>query len=175
MAVRSPGDAVVVLRSLGRRYRSLFAGLGDDESPEALAVRPGADGRSAADHIGAALDALVAGDGELDRALGARGTVTGWLATTLDQRLDELTRVAGDLANRAERVPADQWATSGASLRALDGRGHGHRPPEGRGAHPDRGPRPTVDSRSLTRRDEPTPRGRRRRRRPRSRRTRRSP
>ena len=49
MAVRPPADAVVALRSLERRWRGLFPGLSDDESPDALAHRPGADGRSALD------------------------------------------------------------------------------------------------------------------------------
>ena len=38
------------LRSLGRRWRGLFAGLEEDESPDDLAHRPGKDGLSALDH-----------------------------------------------------------------------------------------------------------------------------
>ena len=114
MAVRPPSDAAVTLRSLNRRFRGLFTGLGDDESPEALAVRPGADGRSATDHLVAATDAVVVAGHELDGALGARGTGPAPVGTTLGDHLDDLARIAGTLAERVEHTSADEWAASGA-------------------------------------------------------------
>ena len=72
MAARPPSDAVVALRSMGRRWRGLFAGLDEDESADALAHRAGADGRSALDHathatrtlslLGRALEQIVVDD-----------------------------------------------------------------------------------------------------------------
>src|SRR3546814_7552754 len=69
MAPRPPADAVVALRSLPRRYRGLCAGLGDDESPDDLAHRVGAGGRSAFDHIAAASRSLTTQDRALEQVL----------------------------------------------------------------------------------------------------------
>src|SRR3546814_4651715 len=69
MAPRPPADAVVALRSLPRLYRGLFAGLGDDESPDDLAHRVGAGGRSAFDHVAAASRSLTTQDRALEQVL----------------------------------------------------------------------------------------------------------
>jgi hypothetical protein len=117
MAVRPPKDAVVALRSLGRRYRAVFAGLGEDESPDALAVRPGSDGRSALDHVAAATEAVAAGARALEQQLGLRGGATGGGGaggSTVDEAVDELAGAAGALADRIEHVPADDWARADA-------------------------------------------------------------
>lgn len=121
MAARPPSDALVALRSLGRRYRGLFAGLGDDESPEDLAHRNGSDGRSALDHaaaatrtitfLGRALDqALVDDDAVLHPAVVDRAEREWPDATgTVEDGLDELARAADQLAERAGRVSASEW------------------------------------------------------------------
>src|SRR3546814_14246337 len=69
MAPSPPAESVVALRSLPRRYRGLFAGLGDDESPDDLAHRVGAGGRSAFDHIAAASRRLTTQDRALEQVL----------------------------------------------------------------------------------------------------------
>lgn len=142
MAVRPPGDAVVALRSLDRRFRGLFAGLGEDESPDDVAHRPGADGASALDHVAAATRAveiasralqqvLVEDDPALDGAVGRPVEATpGQAGGTVDERIAVLASAAGTLADRAERVGASEWARSGRSaegraLRAAEVLWHG--------------------------------------------------
>lgn len=121
-APRPPRDAVVALRSLGRRWRGLFAGLGEDESPDDLAHRPGADGRSALDHalhatrtlslLGRAVEqTLWEEDAVLHPAVGDAGQRV-WeaqAAGSVDDSLDELAHEADRLAARVEHVPADEW------------------------------------------------------------------
>ncbi len=122
MAPRPPADAVVALRSRERRWRGRFAGLGEDESPDALAARPGADGRSALDHathatrtlslLGRAADqALVDDDAVLHPAVGD-AEQRDWPSTesTVDDALAELSHEAERLAARIEHVAADEWA-----------------------------------------------------------------
>jgi hypothetical protein len=122
MANRPPSDGVVALRSLGRRYRSLFLGLGHDESPDDLAHRVGADGRSATDHIVAATrtmtllgralqQVLIEDDPVLHPAVVDR-TEREWEGDpggTVDDRLAELGGEADALADRAEHVAAADW------------------------------------------------------------------
>ncbi len=122
MAARPPRDAVVALRSLGRRWRALFAGLGDDETPDDLAHRPGADGWCALDHalhatrtislLGRAVEqALVEDDAVLHPAVGDASQRV-WerrAAAGVDDALDELVHEADRLADRVEHVPAQQW------------------------------------------------------------------
>ncbi|HJR26074.1 MAG TPA: hypothetical protein VJ804_11405, partial [Acidimicrobiales bacterium] len=59
MTIRPPSDAVVALRSLPRRFRGLFAGREQDESPEDLAHRVGPDGAAPVDHVVAATGAVT--------------------------------------------------------------------------------------------------------------------
>ncbi|MFL6206792.1 MAG: hypothetical protein ACJ739_15740 [Acidimicrobiales bacterium] len=121
MATRSPADAVVALRSMGRRWRGLFAGLAEDESPDALARRPGADGRSALDHAAHATSTLtildraleqivVDDDAVLDSAVADTsrrvGSATG---AGVDAAIDELAARAEQLAARADRVASGDW------------------------------------------------------------------
>ena len=96
MTPRPPADAVVALRGLERRYRGLFAGLEDDESPEDLAHRNGADGRSALDHVAAASRTLSFLGRGVEQAL-------------VEDALAELGRAAGALADRVGHVSAADW------------------------------------------------------------------
>lgn len=122
MAPRPPSDAIVALRSLNRRAKGLFAGLGDDEAPDDLAHRNGADGRSALDELGAATrtiallgraieQVLESGDPMLHPAV-ADAAARSWPAATgsVDEILDELGREADRLADRLAHVDAGEWA-----------------------------------------------------------------
>ncbi|MEQ1785886.1 MAG: hypothetical protein ABL966_02445 [Acidimicrobiales bacterium] len=122
MTPRPPADAVVALRSLGRRWRGLFAGLADDESPDDLAHRPGADGRSALDHavlatrtlalLGRAVEqALVDDDAVLHPAVGdpSQRSWDGPADAGVDDSLAELAHEAERLADRVSRVTAQEW------------------------------------------------------------------
>jgi hypothetical protein len=122
VATRPPRDAVVALRSLGRRWRGLFAGLGEEEKPDDLAHRPGPDGRSALDHalhatrtislLGRAVEqALLADDAVLHPAVGdpSQRVWGGQTAVSVEDALDELVHEADRLADRVEHVPADDW------------------------------------------------------------------
>lgn len=121
----SPSDAVVALRSLERRYRGLFTGLSDDESPDDLAHRP-AGGSSAVDHAVAA-SRFIAG---ANRALGRVLTVDsptlpaadvdptassspGAPPGPVDRFLAELGGEADAMADRVERVAAGDWTRTG--------------------------------------------------------------
>lgn len=125
MAPRPPSDAVVALRSLGRRYRGLFAGLGEDESPDDLAHRNGADGRSALDHVvaatrtitflGRALDQVLVEDDPVLHPAVADPAERDWPGATgtVDERVSELAWEADHLADRAGHVGAHDWARQG--------------------------------------------------------------
>jgi len=122
VANRPPADAVVALRSLGRRWRGLFAGLGEDESPDDLAHRVGSDGHSALDHavratrtislLGRAVEqALVDDDAMLHPAVGD-ATQRQWDDPALgnvDDTVAELAHEAEHLADRIHRVSAQEW------------------------------------------------------------------
>ena len=123
MAVRSPSDAIVALHSLGRRFRGLFAGLEDDESPDDLAHRIGPDGMSALDHVVAAtrtttllaraLEQVLTEDDPVLHPAVADPTARQWddaPGGTVDERIAELSSEADHLAERVERVPATDWA-----------------------------------------------------------------
>ena len=121
MATRSPADAIVALRSMGRRWRGLFAGLDEDESPDALARRAGADGRSALDHaahasgsirlLDRALEQIVVDDdASLDPAVGdATRRTPAPSAAGADEAIDELAAQAEQMAERADRVASGDW------------------------------------------------------------------
>jgi hypothetical protein len=140
LSTLAPSDAVVALRGLERRYRGLFAGLGEDESPDDIARRAASNGWSPLEHVVAAARAIDAARRALDAVLtrdhplldvtdvdpGARpkpGTPNG----TLHERLAELGLEANELAERAEHVPAHDWDrlgslddSSGRRVSALD-------------------------------------------------------
>jgi hypothetical protein len=118
MSPRPPSDGVVALRSLPRRFRAAFAGLGEDESPDALAVRPAADGTSALGHVAAASAALAATAQALQQVLADDDAlvsplpqpVGGTPAGTVEERVSEVGWEAEALADRVEHVSADEWA-----------------------------------------------------------------
>ena len=131
MATRPPADAVVALRSMGRRWRGLFAGLDEDESADALAHRPGADGRSALDHavhatrtlqlLGRALEQVVVDDDAvLHPAVGTRQRSGRQPTAGVDDAIDEL-------AHEAERLADRSSASRPATGRDAAGRGPGRR------------------------------------------------
>lgn len=125
MSPRPPSDAVVALRSLGRRYRALFAGLGADESPDDLAHRNGSDGRSALDHVVAAtrtitflaraLEQVLVDEDPILHPAVADAARREWpdASGTVEDRVSELAGEADALAGRAEHVPAADWARHG--------------------------------------------------------------
>ena len=126
MSTRAPDAAMVALRSMGRRWRGLFAGLDEDESPDALARRAGADGRSALDHVAHATGALTLLDRALeqiaiddrpalDAAVGdpARRVAGSPDAAGVDDAVDQLAATADRMADRADRVGAGDWTRRG--------------------------------------------------------------
>jgi hypothetical protein len=126
MAPRPPSDAIVALRSLGRRYRALFAGLGEDEAPDDMAHRVGAQGHSAFDHMAAASRTLTTTGRALDHVLVEDDPVLDPMSTrtsereaeqqpggTVEERLSELEIDANRLADRASRTSARDWGRSG--------------------------------------------------------------
>ncbi|HET6772133.1 MAG TPA: hypothetical protein VFH36_02420 [Acidimicrobiales bacterium] len=121
----TPSDAVVALRGLERRYRGLFAGLGEDETPDDVAHRV-VGGWSPIEHIVAgawaisaadrALVAVLTGDAPvldpadvLPEARPKPGQVTG----TVHERLAELGLDANAAADRVEHTPASDWDRTG--------------------------------------------------------------
>jgi hypothetical protein len=121
VAPRPPSDGVVALRSLGRRFRGSFAARGEDESPDDLAHRAGADGRSALDHVVAATRTLtflgralqqvtIDEDAVLHPAVGDPAQ-REWpeASGSVDELVSELAREADALADRAERLSAAEW------------------------------------------------------------------
>lgn len=125
MAPRPPSDAIVALRSLGRRYRGLFAGLTDDESPDDLALRNGSEGRSALDHVvaatrtitflGRALEQILVDDDPVLHPAVIDAAEREWPDATgaVEDRLVELTLEADQVADRAARVAAADWGRQG--------------------------------------------------------------
>ena len=126
MATRPPSDAVVALRSLGRRFRGLFAGHEHDESPDELAHRVGPDGHSALDHVvaatrtitflGRALQQVLVEDdpvlhpGVVDPSARDFGDSP---EGAVEDRLAELGWEADALADRIEHEPAESWTRQG--------------------------------------------------------------
>jgi hypothetical protein len=125
LSTLAPSDAVVALRGLERRYRGLFFGLGDDESPEDVAHRP-VHGWSALEHIVSAAWAIAGADRALAAVLtqdrpalapddvdpAARpkpGAPTG----TVHERIAELGIEATAAADRISGVAADDWDRRG--------------------------------------------------------------
>lgn len=122
MANRPPADAVVALRSLGRRWRGLFAGLGEDESPDDLAHRVGSDGQSALDHaaratrtislLGRAVEQALVDDHAILHPAVGDPSQRQWDDQALggvDDTIAELAHEAERLADRVAHVSADEW------------------------------------------------------------------
>lgn len=122
----TPADASVALRGFERRYRGLFAGLGEDELPDDVARRQ-VSGWSAIDHVVAAARAIGAAERGLAATLtgdepvlspedvGAAprphpGSPTG----PVHERLAELGFESVALADRIDRVGADDWQRTAA-------------------------------------------------------------
>jgi hypothetical protein len=140
LSTLAPSDAVVALRGLERRYRGLFAGIGEDESPDDVARRPAGNGWSALEHVVAAAWAISAASRSLDLVLhqdsplldatdvdpGARPK-PGPASGLLPDRLAELGLEANALADRTDNVAAKDWDrlgllddSSGRRVSALD-------------------------------------------------------
>ena len=135
----SPSDAVVALRGLERRYRGLFAGLSDDESPDDLAHRR-AGGWSAADHAVAAARFIAGANRALARVLTADSpsvaaadvdpaapSSPGAPPGPVDGPLTDLGAEANAMADRIDHVPAGDWTRTavvgnggGRTVTALD-------------------------------------------------------
>ena len=122
----TPNDAAVTLRGLERRYRGLFAGLGDDEAPDDVGHRQAADGWSAIEHVVAAAWAIAAAERALATVLTAeRPTLSpddgdptdrpkpGAPTGTVHERIAELGLETTALADRIDHVPAAGWAREG--------------------------------------------------------------
>lgn len=119
---RPPSDAVVALRSLGRRFREVFADEGHPATIDELAQRNGSDGHSALDHVvaatrtitflGRALKLLfieedpILHPAVIDVAAREWPRATG----TVEERVTELAWEADALADRVARVGAAEWA-----------------------------------------------------------------
>lgn len=123
----TPADASVTLRGLERRYRGLFAGLGEDESPDDVARRQ-VSGWSAIDHVVAAARAIGAADRALAATLSGSGAGSGDGPTLspedvgaaprphpgsptgpVHERQAELGFDAVALADRIDGAGADDW------------------------------------------------------------------
>jgi hypothetical protein len=133
----SPSDAVVALRGLERRYRGLFAGLSEDESPDDLAHRRVGDW-SAIDHPVAATRFIARANRALARVLTADSpsvaaadvdpadsSSPGAPPGPVDGPLAELGLQANAMADRIDRVPAGDWSRTaavddGRTVTALD-------------------------------------------------------
>lgn len=121
MSPRPPRDGAVALRSLPRRFRGLFAGLGEDESPDALARRPAADGTSALGHLVGASQAVAATHRALAQVLTDDDPVVEPITEltppdpggTLEERLSELGWEADSLADRVDPASAEEWGRRG--------------------------------------------------------------
>src|SRR5919198_2281988 len=122
----SPADAAIALRGFERRYRGLFAGLGDDESPDDVSHRQ-VSGWAAIDHVVASARAIAAADRALAVVLASDdarvapedvgaaprphpGSPTG----TLHERLAELGFEAVAPADRLDGGRADDWRRTAA-------------------------------------------------------------
>lgn len=135
----SPSDAVVALRGLERRYRGLFAGLGEDESADDLAHRRAGEW-SAADHVVTATRFIAGAERALAKVLVADTPSVAAVdvdpaaslrpiaeAGPVDARLAELGSAANALADRIANVPSGDWLRpavvddgSGRTVTALD-------------------------------------------------------
>lgn len=121
----SPADAAVALRSFPRRYREATA-LRADEHTERVLEQPGVLGRSVVDLAVDTVRSLTLLDRALEQVLVSEQPVLH--PAVLDRRgrdfdfaahghvddvLAELDDVAPAVAERVERVPADDWLRTG--------------------------------------------------------------
>ena len=123
----SPSDAVAALRSYPRRFRSLLTSFDEDERPDDLVHRAGADGLSAVDHadhvarsvaiLGEAMrQVLVQDDPTLLPAVAddsAREWQMAAQPSSVDAALDFLDVECNTMADTIERTPADDWTRAG--------------------------------------------------------------
>ncbi|MGH9135830.1 MAG: hypothetical protein ACRD0G_02140 [Acidimicrobiales bacterium] len=112
----APSDAAVALRTYPRRFRAAVA-LEEDE-PDGVLQRPGADGLSAVDHIDRAGRAISALAGAMREVLThERPTVSTTPpdpgGATLDAALDRLTLEADALAEAVRHVDTGDWGREG--------------------------------------------------------------
>lgn len=111
----TPDDAVVALRSFPRRFRGVFARPDDDDDrvdPDEAARRPGADGVTAAEHLGSAIGLVrSAGDVARSRHVAALPTTGPDNGRPLPELLDELDIAADDAAERVDAVPSGDWTS----------------------------------------------------------------
>jgi len=122
---RAPADAVVALRSLGRRYREVLVAPGDEASIDELAARNGSAGRSALDEVlaatrtitflGRALEQVLLEDDPVLHPAVASQDERDWPSATgtVHERVSELAWEADALADRVERVSAEDWSRRG--------------------------------------------------------------
>jgi hypothetical protein len=121
----APSDIAVTLRGLERRYRGLFAGLGEDESPDDVAHRV-SGGWSPIEHVVAAAWAIAAADRALAAVLTADRPVLdpadvdpdarpkpGAVSGTLHERLAELGFEAAAAADRIDATASGDWTRAG--------------------------------------------------------------
>lgn len=133
----APADALIALRSFPRRYREALRPL-DDDQVEELALRPGADGRSA---VEIAIDTVrtwtiqqealrqirladtpVVHPAVIDAAQRLWETT---VAETLDDALDQIDDRSASLIAEVERVGSTGWtrsatAAGGGTISALE-------------------------------------------------------
>ncbi len=118
---RPPADAIVALRSLGRRYRELFAQISEHGDTDEVAQRNGSDGHSALDHVvaasrtitflGRALELLLIEEDPVLHPAVLDVAAREWPSSTaaVDERVSELAWEADALADQAARVSAQDW------------------------------------------------------------------
>jgi DinB superfamily len=135
----TPGDCAAALRSFPRRFRAVLATFDEDEKPDDLVHRPGADGRSAAqhaDHVARSIallrqalhdvlvhDRPVLPAGVFDDGSALSGEGNG----SVEAVLDSLSAECAALADTVDRTDADAWSrvgivggAGGRSVSALD-------------------------------------------------------
>ena len=127
----SPADAAVAARSFGRRFREAAAAAAttlDDQPDEAeldeMAARPGAEGRSALDHLALASRrlevaaertraALVNRSHEIDPGLlSVEVTDPPTHSSSLTASIDRVERAGSALAQVIDEADASQWTAS---------------------------------------------------------------
>lgn len=116
----SVSDAIVTLRSLGRRWRGVTAALDGDDG-DVLRRRPSPDVWSALEYAAHARDTIAANSWVMDRALVEDRPAIEWPgddvlatrapseATDIVVAVDDLAANAERLAARAERTDAGDW------------------------------------------------------------------